>query len=302
MKQQPPQPNLVNMDKIQEKAEELSLMKKHIEHSLGNSETREKVTADFIYTFEQLGLSHEQATQLCSDIFTLLLSNKPLADIENQSLRMLENIKLKVNDRELNLIEVLHEKLKDRAKIIASQVEPYLQDVKGKVIDYGTGDGQVAQMLHDHLGLNIEGVDVRLYKAPNVTIPVMSFNGGNVPVANETYEAAMLTNVLHHEKINEKIINELDRIVQHKLVILETVPIGETEETMTQDKDRTFMNDYLYNRLFHSADVPVPGTFETPQKWIERFTKHGWKLAHEEDFGFDQPTIKDRHYLLVFEK
>ena len=127
MEQQSSQSNLLNMDKIQEKTEELSSMKKHIEHSLGSPETRKKVTADFIHTFEQLGLSHEQAIQLCSDIFTLLLSNKSLVDIENQSLHMLEDIKLKVNNKELNLIEVLHEKLKDRAKIIASQVEPYLQ-------------------------------------------------------------------------------------------------------------------------------------------------------------------------------
>jgi Fe-S cluster biosynthesis and repair protein YggX len=112
----------------------------------------------------------------------------------------------------------------------------------------------------------------------------------------------LLTNVLHHEKNNEKIIDELDRIVRRRLVILETVPIGETENDMEQDKDRTFMNDYLYNHLFHNADVPVPGTFETPNKWIERFSNHGWKLVNEKDLGFDQPTIKDRHYLLVFER
>jgi hypothetical protein len=285
-----------------EKAEELRLMKERIERSLEDEETRAKVTDDFSYTFERLGLSPDDAKKLCDNVFALLKAKKPLPDIEAETLRIFENIKLKVGDKEPNLIEILHEKLRDRAKIIASQVAPHLGDVKEKAIDYGAGDGQVTQMLHDQLGLDIEGVDVRLYKAPNVTVPIMLFNGGHVEAADGTYEAALLTNVLHHEKANEKIFDELDRIVRRKLVILETVPVGETEEVMEQDKDRTFMNDYLYNRLFHSADVPVPGTFETPKKWVDRFAQHGWKLVNEEDLGFDQPTIKDRHYLLVFEK
>jgi len=285
-----------------EKVEELKKMKARINGSLENEETRKKVSDDFVYTFEQLGLSPEQAQKLCDDIFALLKSDKPLSDIEAETLRIFENFKLKVGEQERNLVEALHEKLRDRAKIIASQVSPHLTDVKEKTIDYGAGDGQVTQILHDQLGLDIEGVDVRLYKASNVTVPIMFFDGGHIEVSNGTYEAGLLTNVLHHEKTNEKILNELDRIVRRKLVVLETVPVGETEEAMEKDKDRTFMNDYLYNRLFHNADVPVPGTFETPNKWIDRFTQHGWKLVNEEDLGFDQPTIKDRHYLLVFEK
>lgn len=285
-----------------EKEEELRIMKGRIKQSLDNVETREKVTEDFSHTFGQLGLLPEDAAKLCNSVFELLLSNKSLLDIEQETLHIFEDVKINNNGAEQNLIEILHEKLKDRAKIIASQVLPYFGDIKGKVIDYGAGDGQVTQILHDKLGLDIEGVDVRLYKASNITVPIKLFNGDHVGAADGEYEAGLLTNVLHHEKNNEKILDELDRVVRHKLVVLETVPIGETEKVMEQDKDRTFMNDYLYNRLFHSADVPVPGTFETPQKWIERFVKHGWRLISEEDLGFDQPTIKDRHYLFVFEK
>jgi len=285
-----------------EKAKELRVMKKRIERSLGDAETRAKVESDFSYTFEQLCLSTLEAKELCARVFALLKSDKPLPEIEAEALRIFESITLPVGDGEQNLIEILHEKLKDRAERIATQVKPYLTDVTGKTIDYGAGDGQVTQILHDELNLNIEGVDVRLYTASNVKVPITLFNGSNVNVADGTYEAALLTNVLHHEEANERILEELDRIVRRKLVILETVPAGETEEAMEHDKDRTFMNDYLYNRLFHNADVPVPGTFEIPKKWIERLTQHGWKLVYQEDLGFDQPTIKDRHYLLVFEK
>lgn len=285
-----------------EKAEELRIMKERILRSLEDEETRAKVADDFSHTFKQLGLLPAQAEELCGDVFALLRSEKPLPDIESEILRIFGNIKVKMGGKEQNLIEMLDKKLKDRARIIVSQVSPHLVGVKGKTIDYGTGDGQVAQMLHDQLGLDIEGVDVRSYKAPHVTVPMALFNGGRVEAADGAYEAGVLTNVLHHEKANEKILEELNRIVRRKFIILETIPVGETEDVMEQDKDRTFMNDYLYNRLFHSADVPVPGTFETPKKWLARFAMYGWRLTSEEDLGFDQPTIKDRHYLLVFER
>ena len=285
-----------------EKIKELQIMKSRIEHLLLNEETTAKVTSDFRYTFGQLGLSNEQANNLCEKVLDLLKKDGSLSDIESETLQNFENINLNVNGEEQNLIEVLHEKLIDRAKIIASQVVQQFTDVKGKTIDYGAGDGQVTQILHDQLGLDIEGVDIRMYKGKNITVPIMLFNGDHVNVSDSTYEAGLLTNVLHHENNNEKVLNELDRIVKNKLVVLETVPIGESEEDMEKDKDRTFMNDYLYNRLFHNADVPVPGAYETPKGWVDCFNKHGWKLTSEKDLGFDQPTIKDRHYLFVFEK
>lgn len=295
------QPILEN-EQSSEKMEELQIIRERIRSSLEEEETREKVADDFSYTFGQLGLSPEQANKLCSDIFTSLESDKSLPEVENEILNIFENIKLKADEKEQNLIEILHEKLENRAKIIASQVTPHPRDIREKTIDYGAGDGQVTQILHDRLGLDIEGVDVRLYKAPNVTVPIKLFDGSHAEVEDGAYEAGLLTNVLHHEKNNEKILDELDRIVRRKVVILETVPVGEIEDDMEKDKNRTFMNDYLYNRLFHNADVPVAGTYETPKKWIDRFTQHGWKLNNEEDLGFDQPTIKDRHYLFVFEK
>jgi hypothetical protein len=278
------------------------LMKERIERSLEDQETRQKVIEDFTYTFGRLGLTSEQSQVLCQKIFDLLHEPRPLRDIEADALTLFESIVVEVGNEQVNLIDILHTKLKDRADIITNQVQDHLRDITGSVIDYGAGDGQVTQQLYDRLGISIEGVDVRDYRALSVKVPIGIFEGFRVAVSDGTYQAALLTNVLHHEQDNEQILNELDRIVQNRLVVLETVPVGETEEIMEHDKDRTFMNDYLYNRLFHNADVPVPGTFETPQGWKSRFLQHGWQLTSESDLGYDQPTIKDRHYLMVFER
>lgn len=281
-----------------EKKEELMVMKRRIENALNDPEIKQQVFGDFSYTFQQLGLSVEQSNELCQSIMTQLLQPQSLDKTERDILNQFGEFKIENK----NLIEVLHEKLKGRADLIFSQLKEYLKDVKGKVFDYGAGDGQVTQKLHDELGLDIEGGDVRSYVAKGVSIPVRVFSGKRVEVEDNHYEAAVMTNVAHHERDNEQILQELSRIVAKKLVVIETVPVGQSEEEISKDKERTFMNDYLYNRLFHNADVPVPGTFETPQGWIDRFTKYGWRVKHSVDLGFDQPTIKDVHHLLVLEK
>lgn len=284
-----------------EKPQELEIMKDRIEAALNNPEIRSKVESDFAYTFSKLGLASEEASRLKNTVIEKLLSDDALEVTEKEVLGIFEKIAVKADDGPELLIEVLHQKLAGRAELIHQQIENYFQDINGKVVDYGAGDGQVTQKLHDD-GLDIEGYDVRSYPAEDVTVPIKEFDGGHVPAQDGYYQAALMTNVAHHEKDNEKIIQELTRIVSDKLVVIETVPTGETAEEVEQDRERTFMNDYLYNRLFHNADIPVPGTYETPQGWVNRFARYGWRVTHSQDLGFDQPTIRDVHHLLVFEK
>jgi SAM-dependent methyltransferase len=291
-------------EKEQEKKLELEVMKSRIERALSDPEIRKKTQDDFTYTFQQLGLSSEVSLELCNEIFNALSENKPLSAIETDMLHKLEGIFIDNpdSDDKKNLIEILHAKLKYRAELIFSQVSRFLSDASGRVIDFGAGDGRVMQLLHDALGLDIEGADVRQYSAPDVTVPIKPFDGNRMNVPDGFYDVGIMTNVAHHEKDNENILRELSRIIKKKLVVIETVPTGKTDAEIEKDRERTFMNDYLYNRLFHNADVPVPGTFEIPDGWVRRFAKYGWRVIHSENLGYDQPTIKDVHHLFVFEK
>ncbi len=287
-----------------EKAEELRTMKDRLMEAFGDPEIRKRVEGDFIHTFTQLGLDGAAAQELCDEVIAALSGEGRLDAIEAKMLARFNGIHIDDGSGTKNLVDILHEKLKGRAELIASQVRPYFKDIKGKVFDYGTGDGQVAQRLHDdpELHLDIEGGDVRDYKAAGVTIPVRIFSNKHVDSADGGYEAVLMTNVAHHEKNNEIILEELSRIAAKRLVVIETVPTGEDEEEIEKDAERTFANDYLYNRLFHDADVPVPGTYETPKGWEDRFKAHGWRVVESRDLGYDQPTIRDIHHLLIFEK
>jgi hypothetical protein len=117
------------------------------------------------------------------------------------------------------------------------------------------------------------------------------------------YEAALLTNVLHHEEFNERILADIDRLVTENVVIIETVPEGKSSAEQEADRGRTLLNDWFYNRTFHpNAGIPVPGAYETMEGWEKRFEAIGWQLTKREDFGRDQPLIADRHVLYVLAK
>ncbi|MCR4308306.1 MAG: class I SAM-dependent methyltransferase [Candidatus Berkelbacteria bacterium] len=281
---------------------ELETMQARIESGLGDPEIRQSAEYDFTYTFGQLGLSEQDSSNLKDLVIENLLSGGNLAKIEKNVLAIIEQTKVATDGGEKTLVEILHEKLAGRAELIYEQVQKYFEGIEGKVIDYGAGDGQVTQLLKDRSGLDIEGYDVRSYPAQGVSVPISLFDGGKIPVEDGHYQAGLMTNVAHHEKDNEKILEETTRAIGSRLVVIETVPTGETEEEIARDRERTFLNDYLYNRLFHNANIPVPGTYETPQGWIDRFSQHGWNVTHSEDLGFDQPTIRDVHHLLVFDR
>ena len=271
---------------------------KDLQISVSDKSTRDKVLSDFSKTFERLGADKIGSLKFTEFVLAAIEKASTIEDAENLIKSYFEAEKIGGK----TVFDTIQQGLKTRYNIIFNQLKPFLGGLKGKVIDYGCGSGMIAQMINDYLGLHIEGVDVRDFRASEVSVPVKVFDGYKVQVADKAYECAILTNVLHHEFENEKILSELDRIVSRRLVIIETVPEADDDNGAKQDWGRMILNDALWNRFFNYANIPVPGTYETPYTWIKRFEKYGWKCTHSEDLGFDQPTIQDRHHLMVFER
>ena len=268
---------------------------------------------DATHTFTALGLEQERARELFAYIqnifFSVFCENLPLPDIEQKILARFASTK--IGDR--NIVQILDEKLADRAEIIYSQISPHLQNIHGKALDFGAGDLQVTQMLQDRDGLEIQGVDVRYYRKQGAMNPVgFTLYDGNTLSFNDRYFAvSVATNVLHHagetddgprSQNNEQALSELCRVTRQKLVIIETVPDPDYYAINAKGAmERTFWNDYLYNRLFHNADVPVPGRYETLEGWPARFNKYGFRVISTIPLAYDQPTIRDYHVLYVLE-
>jgi ubiquinone/menaquinone biosynthesis C-methylase UbiE len=195
-------------------------------------------------------------------------------------------------------VEVLRQKLEERQDRVADELGPYVKDIKGRVIDFGAGSGGIAQRLHDKYGLDMEAIDVSDFRDKSVSVPFLKFEDGKVPVTRNYYDAAVLSAVIHHDADNERILKELARIVKRRVVVIETSPADDTK----QQWERTFASDVLWNRFFQNADIPVPGTYESTDGWVNRFAKHGWKVVQKVSLGYNEATAKVIHNLLVFEK
>jgi SAM-dependent methyltransferase len=269
-----------------------------IQNALKNEDIREKVKADFEHTIAKIAGTDKDISSLVSQMFTLLLQDKEQGVIEKEVYTLLSNTK----HEGASLTKRFKNAFSNRTEKVFNQIKEYCQDVTGGVIDYGCGNAVLAQILHDRLGLDIRGFDVRVYKADDVTVPVAQFDGYRIPCPDNYFEMAVVTNVIHHEVANEEIVKELTRLVSRRLVIIETVPVGDSPDELRVNYEKTFMNDYLTNRLFQNSDIPTPGTYETPEGWIGRFEKHGWTVTHSESLGVDQPIIRDTHHLLIFDK
>lgn len=271
-------------------------MQERIRAALGTPKVADKVRQDLEETFCD-EIEVPQGEQLVGE---LLADLRATSDIEaTEAHWQLRLAALKLGER--YFADILAEKLSGRAELIYGEIHSFFSPENGAALDYGAGDGQVAQLLRDRLKLSIEGCDVRNYAAPGIDIRIVQMDKGNrLNVAAGHYGQVLMTNVLHHAENNQEIIAELTRVTRSggKLVVIETVPVADN----VLEFDRVFLNDWSYNRILHASDIPVPGTFETTEGWIKRFVEAGWNLLETEELGYDQPCIKAWHVRLVFER
>ncbi|MES2931017.1 MAG: class I SAM-dependent methyltransferase [Patescibacteria group bacterium] len=256
-----------------------------------------RICGDFQRTFQKLGIDRHAALTLTMEIIAFIRYATSIEEAERRIKHLFES---RMYDSR-SIFQMIRAGLEGRFEKIFTQIVPYLGGIR-TAIDYGCGSGVLTQMIRDRCDIAIEGVDIRSFLAPNVSVPIHVFDGYHVPVPDNHFECGIVTNILHHDPDNEKILQELSRIVSGKVVIIETVPEADNEEEARKDWDRMILNDALWNRFFNYADIPVPGTYEIPRIWITRIKKYFTNLVHSQDLGFDQDTIQDRHHLLVFEK
>lgn len=157
-------------------------------------------------------------------------------------------------------------------------VGPYLADCKN-VLDFGCGDLSLLRGLktvypaYSFIGVDVVDSGMRI---PGVTFQL--YDGNRLPFPKQSFDATVAYHVLHHCEDPRVNLAEIVRVTRKRILLIEPV--------VRWGWERPFMK--LADRLangWRSADIPMPFTFQTGEKWQEWVRALGWRIEEEESVG-----------------
>jgi SAM-dependent methyltransferase len=86
------------------------------------------------------------------------------------------------------------------------------------VLDVGTGDGSLAQLIGQlRPDVTLRGID--LLVRPRTAIPVEAFDGAHFPAADRSFDVVMFVDVLHHTDDPRVLLREARRVARQCILI-----------------------------------------------------------------------------------
>lgn len=119
----------------------------------------------------------------------------------------------------MNLLSSVHGKgvLERRSRVLASHIASLLPD-SGTVLDVGCGNGTISRLIMDrHPELQFTGIDVMA--RPSCDIPFKVYDGKHFPLADNSINYVLFTDVLHHVDYPMVLLNEACRVANKAIII-----------------------------------------------------------------------------------
>jgi ubiquinone/menaquinone biosynthesis C-methylase UbiE len=119
----------------------------------------------------------------------------------------------------MGLIEKIHEAFVfDRRIHRLAYFFSELIPENAKVLDVGCGTGQLAKLI-SKLRPDIEITGIEVLIRPDSHIPVTEFDGENIPFEDESFDAVMLVDVLHHTVEPTLLLSESARVSKQCVLV-----------------------------------------------------------------------------------
>jgi SAM-dependent methyltransferase len=265
--------------------------------------------------FTYLGVQAGTSKEIIADCLQAASNYAKLEDYEDQAHAILEKEQM---------AQKIPQKLQARANLIYSQIQQYL--LPGNVLDYGCGDGQVAELIakgrnqpvtltdvYEHSHIKETGLNFHLFTQSQKT----QFN-------NDQFDNTLALTVFHHSSNPLNSIQDVHRVTKRggRVLVIESVygvdgeelPQAQREKfacylslSWEQQRKVNVFFDHFYNRVLHyskdaKTKVNVPFNFNTPSGWKKIFAECGLEQAAIVHLGLDQPTVPEYHTLHVLRK
>ena len=167
----------------------------------------------------------------------------------------------------MGAIGVLHERLvfNRRTQVLARELAETIPADARTVLDVGCGDGTIdALVMRQRPDLEITGVDVLV--RPKNHIPVQLFDGRQLPFPDQSFDAVMFVDVLHHTDDPSVLLREAKRVARQAVVLKD-----HTQDAPFAQHTLRFM-DWVGNA--HHG-VALPYNYWPGDRWRDAFANIG---------------------------
>jgi len=162
----------------------------------------------------------------------------------------------------VNPVEWLHDVYiaQRRLRVLTHHLVPLIPS-DASLLDVGCGDGRLAAAIAElRSDVEIAGLDV--HARPDASIPVASYDGRTIPHANDSFDAVLFADVLHHSEDPQQLLAEGVRVASRRVLIKDHTLRGSYSERLLR-----FMDDVGNVRF----GVALPYNYWSERRWREAF-------------------------------
>jgi ubiquinone/menaquinone biosynthesis C-methylase UbiE len=183
-----------------------------------------------------------------------------------------------------------------RKQVLVKLISPHLKP-GDRVLDIGCGFGHLGRALMDASpDIQVEGLES--VKRGGELIPVTAYSGHQIPFPDQTFDAVILADVLHHDEDQQRLLSEAVRISRNLVIIKDHI------RGSVLSQQRICLLDWAANAGYN---VPCLYKYHDLQEWHTLVKKFSSGVVEERTSidiyppFFNQLLGKSLHYFVVFQ-
>lgn len=160
-------------------------------------------------------------------------------------------------------------------------LEGFVQEGE-KIIDIGGGGGWISQELQKRKKTKNLILDV--INLNQTGLPLVIYDGKNMPFADNTFDTVLLICVLHHCQDPFRVLQEAKRIVKKRIIVIENISTSRLGGIALRFKDAiaNIVFCLLANSLREITNLPFD--FKTVPEWEKIFKSLDLKVVFKKEF------------------